>query len=735
MHITKKFNRILTVSLTGMSMLVMMAVALPASAESPLGCNADNSIVNISSDVLVASVGDTITFTVSAGNPASANGCDITNRTVTLTLPNGVVHVFGPSNYPNPTPTTNIGSVPYIASAADLVGGLWTANVSWNGTLKSVSDLSSSGAKNISVNEASDIVVTKTAVPESRVSYTWTIDKSVTPAVWNLFKGDSGMSEYTIVLDKSVGVQANAVNGVITINNPNDVESATIASVTDTITGVGAATVNCPVTLPHVLAPGATIQCTYTSLLPDTTTRTNTATVTTTGAIGGGSGVASIDFANVVPTEVNGTVSVDDTFAAGDHGPVSADTTYTYTRTFSCDADEGVINNTATIVGTQLSDSASVTVNCYDLTVTKTANTTFDRSYLWNVEKVADATEITLASGESYDIHYTVTATKTGETNTNHAVSGTITIANPNPTRSADLTGVADEISVALGATVVCPANVVAAASSLVCTYSSALPDGTSRTNTATATQQNYSYSVLGVATPAGTTAYSGQAPVVFGAPTNVVDEQVAVTDTYAGALGTVTVAESPKVFNYTRTVTFTDQECGDQTVDNTATLTTNDTQTVDTADERVLVHVECIIGCTLTQGYWKTHSIYGPAAHPDDNWATVGGPDAEFFLSGMSWLEVFKTAPKGNAYYNLAHQYMAAVLNANNEATVPTAVQDAIDDATAFFNTYTPDTFNALGKKSQVRKDVLTWAGILGSFNEGLTGPGHCDEDSSSRL
>ena len=25
--------------------------------------------------------------------------------------------------------------------------------------------------------------------------------------------------------------------------------------------------------------------------------------------------------------------------------------------------------------------------------------------------------------------------------------------------------------------------------------------------------------------------------------------------------------------------------------------------------------------GCTLTQGYWKTHSIYGPAAHPDDTW------------------------------------------------------------------------------------------------------------------
>ena len=35
--------------------------------------------------------------------------------------------------------------------------------------------------------------------------------------------------------------------------------------------------------------------------------------------------------------------------------------------------------------------------------------------------------------------------------------------------------------------------------------------------------------------------------------------------------------------------------------------------------------------GCTYTQGYWKTHSIHGPASKPDAGWDNVGGPDADF--------------------------------------------------------------------------------------------------------
>lgn len=132
--------------------------------------------------------------------------------------------------------------------------------------------------------------------------------------------------------------------------------------------------------------------------------------------------------------------------------------------------------------------------------------------------------------------------------------------------------------------------------------------------------------------------------------------------------------------------------------------------------------------GCTLTQGYWKTHSVYGPAAHPDAIWndASIGGPDAAFYFSGSSWLTLFKTPPKGgNVYIQLAHQYMAARLNLVNGATPTAAVTTAINGATAFFNNAANTPNTTLSKSlSQTLKGYAT---TLGAFNEGTIGPGHC--------
>ena len=71
--------------------------------------------------------------------------------------------------------------------------------------------------------------------------------------------------------------------------------------------------------------------------------------------------------------------------------------------------------------------------------------------------------------------------------------------------------------------------------------------------------------------------------------------------------------------------------------------------------------------GCTLTPGYWKTHSTYGPAPY-DETWALVG-EDTPFFLSGQSYYDVLWTSPAGNAYYNLSFHYIAAELNDLNGA------------------------------------------------------------------
>jgi hypothetical protein len=129
--------------------------------------------------------------------------------------------------------------------------------------------------------------------------------------------------------------------------------------------------------------------------------------------------------------------------------------------------------------------------------------------------------------------------------------------------------------------------------------------------------------------------------------------------------------------------------------------------------------------GCTLTPGYWKTHSIYGPAPY-DLTWTQIG-EDTPFFLSGKSYYQVLNTSPAGNAYYNLSFQYIAAKLNDLNGADF-SAAQDAFNQATTLFNTYTPEQIALLKGSSQTRQQFISLAGILGEYNEGIIGPGHCD-------
>jgi hypothetical protein len=135
--------------------------------------------------------------------------------------------------------------------------------------------------------------------------------------------------------------------------------------------------------------------------------------------------------------------------------------------------------------------------------------------------------------------------------------------------------------------------------------------------------------------------------------------------------------------------------------------------------------------GCTLTQGYWKTHSIYGPAGPADETWDLVGGPDAMFFLSGQTYLEVLNTAPGGNKYYILAHQYIAAELNflagADNSEVI-----DAFNQAKTLLQMYTPAEIAALkGKDGKDLTNQYTSLGsILDDYNNGIIGPGHCGEE-----
>lgn len=130
--------------------------------------------------------------------------------------------------------------------------------------------------------------------------------------------------------------------------------------------------------------------------------------------------------------------------------------------------------------------------------------------------------------------------------------------------------------------------------------------------------------------------------------------------------------------------------------------------------------------GCTLTWGFWKTHSKYGPAPYAA-TWDLLD-EDATFFLSTLTYHQTLWEDPGGrNAYYILAHQYIAAVLNKLKGASVPQGVADAITGAEALFNQYTP---GQVSQKSAgaIRAQFVYWAEILDNYNNGQLGPEHCD-------
>jgi len=95
--------------------------------------------------------------------------------------------------------------------------------------------------------------------------------------------------------------------------------------------------------------------------------------------------------------------------------------------------------------GENPSDDASVTVcNELGLTVSKTANASFDREYLWKLAKKADQTRVVIDKG-SAEFKYTVTATPNGYKDSGHSLTGEITLANPNQFEAGAITATVED--------------------------------------------------------------------------------------------------------------------------------------------------------------------------------------------------------------------------------------------------------------------------------------------------
>ncbi|MDF1513805.1 MAG: hypothetical protein P1S60_08355, partial [Anaerolineae bacterium] len=597
------------------------------------------------------------------------------------------------------------------------------------------------------------LVPSKDAAGTWKRDVNWALEKTVDPSTHTGFAGESaGSSTWTVVAKKiDSGPYDFKVSGSISIDNPasiaqsftlsDELDDGTVAIITCDDTGDNTGTV----------PAGGTVNCTYIAYPEDASATLNTVTASAAG---------NPDQTDDDPVEWTEMLTGDDTVTLDDDrnpsgfpASISYSTTINYEETFTCsdnpaDYTDGIDSDTypniarLTGVKTNLSDDAEVTVDCYAPVVSKTAEGKFDKDWDWTIDKVGDQTELTLEIGQSFTVLYNVVVDATSE-DFNYRVEGTITVVNPNPGAAMEIV-LTDALDVGGAATITgCTGGTwepstekltIAAAGTAECTYEVSLGDTPAELptlNTATAALNGIDF----VAT----------AKVGEFVMDNETDQCITVTDDHKGILGKVCVSDGlPHTFSYALEVGRY-VVCGDYDFVNVVTFVTNDNFETDNASWTVQIHIMCDPGCTLTQGYWKTHA--NPDKKYDPTWDLVGGPNAPFFdatyNTGLSWINLFNTPPSGgNAYIILAHQYMAARLNMLSPAYSPDYFNPGTMDAaeTLLKDYATPvDGVPIIPKDAPDgdRAEAIMLAEILDKYNNGFPdfSPGHCDdvEDSTS--
>lgn len=571
-------------------------------------------------------------------------------------------------------------------------------------------------------------------------TYGWGIAKTADASSLDLFKGDSKTVTYTVTVTKDDGALEAWVSGQVCITNGGAVATEALASVLEVTQPPSSAVIasgNLDVSEAPVLSAGQSHCYGYRVDLSPSLAAGSALKVTANTTITNHSGHLGSAFGpstSVTTSVPDGATAVHDGVALSDdlHGSFDPPVNFTdsgsttYQHSFSCNADGGTNTNTATITytddqATGPSDSASVAVNCYGLGVTKTADTSFTRTWSWGVVKSADQSSLLLQTGQTFPVNYTVNVSASSADSAWMA-SGTITVYNPAP-MDGTITAVSDVVGTINATSLDCGVSfpyVLAAGGDLSCAYAVDLPDATARTNTASASLQN-----TADAAATGTTSFSGNAAVSFtGTAPKVVDGTATLGDTYAGSglPSTVQASDMPQNYTYTRTVGPYSAP-GQYEVTNTVTVTGNDTNTSHSSSVTIPVS-DPAVGCTLTIGYWKNH----PAAMttpPLPIWlGTAGGAKSVRVASSSQAVTILGIPVASNGIDKLYAQLLAAKFDIAKGAD-GSAVSATITAADVFLATHGESSWSSLSKAQQ--NQVISWASALSSYNSGLSGPGHC--------
>jgi len=129
-------------------------------------------------------------------------------------------------------------------------------------------------------------------------------------------------------------------------------------------------------------------------------------------------------------------------------------------------------------------------------------------------------------------------------------------------------------------------------------------------------------------------------------------------------------------------------------------------------------------VGCTYTQGYWKTHGPVGCNPSSSTNvWPVTSLQLGTVTYTDLQLCSILNTPAAGNGLISLAHQLIAAKLNIAHGAN-PSAVASFIASTDALIGGLVVPPAGS-GSLAPAATSALNTA--LTNYNEGAIGPGHC--------
>jgi hypothetical protein len=546
--------------------------------------------------------------------------------------------------------------------------------------------------------------VAKTGAGDYQVDHNWSIEKTVRDA--NIFVGENAVFDVVVTEDASDDVNV-SVSGTISITNPSPDDA--------TVSLVDAALVN-PVysegNIAAIAVPGnTTVVVGYTD---DRANNSSTADFTNdavvTNSIGGDVQTGSVDISFEAGTEIDATVDVYDTFNGGSNDYLGTVPTDGHSFVVTAPGlaagsynNVACVSDTGTGVGANDCDDADVTV--HDLTVEKTASTSFNRTFGWDIAKTAlwwdqsanegdgafvpfDVSDPALTDilGIGIEVQYSVDVATTTVTDADHLISGTVTVGNPTSPDATDVTlidNIVDLDNVFANVPVVLIPNTdltVPAGGSIGFTY---------LVNVDGLGEKELDENQVTVTNSTGGTSYDASASLDWsdsvGTVTNgawaIADPGTFATDALGNSLGAsvsilfsgatsgaadITTGTSTNIMSSTAALPNIDGVCGEVNWDNVVTLFVGGA-IVDEDGATIIVDQTCANRLTRTPGYWKTHNdSFRGGTISDDTWNLIGllAENEPFFDPVQTYFEILWTADKGNPYITLTRAYIAALLN-----------------------------------------------------------------------